>query len=107
MSPGIALLDEALVLARQEKNALEKGEYEQAISMAQRRGELTGRAWDFFDHAEHEPYRKRLVELSDLQEQLTVMASNARNSVRQSMNRSKMERRRMNGYHRAVGQALQ
>lgn len=107
MSPGIALLDEALVLARQEKSALEEGEYEQAITMAQRRGELTGRAWDYFEHSEHEPYRRRLLELSDLQEQLTRIASDARCAVRQNMNRSKLERRRMNGYHRAVGQALQ
>ncbi len=107
MSPGIALLDEALDLARREKSALEDGAYDEAISMAQKRGELTGMAWNYLSHAEHEPYRSRLLELSGLQEQLTEIAAKARNMVRQRMNRSKMEKRRMRGYHMAVGQALQ
>ena len=107
MSPGIALLDEALELARQEKCALEDGEYEEAINMAQKRTEITDMAWNYFDHSEHEPYRKRLLELSSLQEQLTEIATRTRGLVRQRINRSKLEKRRMHGYHMAVGQALQ
>jgi len=107
MSPGIALLDEALELARQEKSALEEGAYDEAICMAQKRNEITGMAWNYLEHAEREPYRKRLLELSGLQEQLSEIAARAKAAVRQSMNRSKMEKRRMNGYHMAVSQALQ
>lgn len=107
MSPGIALLDEALELARQERAALEDGEYDNAISIAQKRSELTGMAWNYFDHAETEPYRARLLELSGLQKQLVEIAARARDAVRQRMNRSKLEKRRMHGYHVAVGQALQ
>lgn len=107
MSPGIALLDEALDLARQEKNALETGEYDEAITMAQKRGELTNMAWNYFDHSEQEPYRARLLELSGLQEQLAVIAVKAKDAVRKRMHHSRIEKRRMQGYHMAIGQALQ
>lgn len=107
MSQGLALLDEALNLARMEKTALEDGEYDEAINMAQRRGEITGMAWNYLDHAEHEPYRARLLELTSLQKQLTDIAAKTQGLVRQRMNRSKLEKRRMQGYHMAVGQALQ
>lgn len=107
MSQGLALLDEALDLARQEKSALEEGEYDEAIGMAQKRVDITDQAWNFLQTTEHEPYRKRLLELADLQKQLTELATSARNAVRQRMNRSRQEKKRMQGYHLAVGQALQ
>lgn len=106
MSQGLALLDEALELARQEKSALEEGEYDNAIGMAQKRAELTGMAWNYLRKPDHTPYRERLSQLSALQRQLTDLATSARNTVRQRMNRSRQEKKRMQGYHLAVGQAL-
>lgn len=107
MSQGICLLDEALVLARQEQDALEKGEYEEAIELAQKRNEITGMAWNSFDNSEKEPYRKRLLELTDLQTRLTALASRAHETLRAKLSRSKQEKRRIRGYQIAVGQALQ
>lgn len=107
MCPGIALLDEALELARQEKAALEGGEYEEAIGMAQKRSELTQMAWNYVDPKVKEPYRVRLTELDTLQRQLTLMATTARDVVRGRLNRSKQEKRRMNGYQMALGHAMQ
>lgn len=107
MSQGLALLDEAMELARREKSALEIGEYEEAIEYAEKRTELTGMAWNFLSFADQEPYRKRLLELSDIQKQLKELATKAQTAVRQRMNRSKQEKRRMNGYSKSIGLALQ
>ena len=49
MSRAIDLLDEALDLARKEKSALEDGEYDEAMGLAEKRGELTGMAWNLFE----------------------------------------------------------
>lgn len=107
MSQGIALLDEALNLARQEKNALEAGAYDQAIELAEKRGKITGMAWDFANMSDNGQYRGKLLELSGLQAQLTEIATRAKEVVRQKLGRSKVEKRRMRGYHMAVEQALQ
>ena len=107
MCQGIALLDEALVLARQERAALENANYEEAIELAGRRGELTDMAWSLLDEASAEDYRSRLAEQARLQEELTGMAGRARDEVRRSLNHSRQEQRRMRGYHQSVGYALQ
>ncbi|MBD5553117.1 MAG: hypothetical protein HDQ44_02145 [Desulfovibrio sp.] len=107
MSQGLVLIDEAMELARREKAALEAGEYDDAIEMAEKRGEITGMAWNCLEHANHEPYRKKLLELMDFQKQLTDLAVRARNAVRDKMNRSKQEKRRIKGYSMAVSHALQ
>ncbi|MDE5879181.1 MAG: hypothetical protein K2G99_04035 [Desulfovibrio sp.] len=107
MCQGIALLDEALVLARQERAALESANYEEAIELAGRRGELTDMAWSMLAPDAVEDYRSRLAEQARLQEELTGIAGRARDEVRRSLNHSRQEQRRMRGYHQAVGQALQ
>ena len=107
MCQGIALLDEALVLARQERAALESANYEEAIELAGRRGELTDMAWSMLDQDSVEDYRSRLAEQARLQKELTGIAGRARDEVRRSLNHSRQEQRRMRGYHQAVGHALQ
>lgn len=107
MEQGTMILDEALELARQEKKALEDGEYDSAIEMAAKRVQLTGMACNMMEKAEQEPFRLRLAELSKIQKQLIEAAARARDAVRQSMNRSRQEKKRMAGYHMAIGQALQ
>lgn len=107
MAQGVELLDEAIDLARQEKQALEDGEYDDAIHLAEKRVELTGMAWNLLDMASRESFKKRLQILSDFQKQLTELATKARMAIRNRMNRSKQEKRRMNAYSMAVGQALQ
>lgn len=107
MCQGIALLDEALALARQERAALENANYEEAIELAGRRGELTDMAWSMLDEGAAEDYRSRLAEQARLQEELTGMAGRARDEVRRSLNQSRQQHRRMRGYHQAVGYALQ
>ncbi len=107
MCQGIALLDEALELARQERAALENANYEEAIELAGRRGELTGLAWSLLARETMDEYRSRLLEQARLQEQLSDIAARARNDVRQSLNHARREQRRIRGYHQAVGHALQ
>ena len=107
MCQGIALLDEALALARQERAALENADYEEAIELAGRRGELTDMAWSMLEPDAAEDYRSRLAEQARLQEELTGMAGRARDEVRRSLNHSRQEQRRIRGYHQAVGYALQ
>lgn len=107
MCQGIALLDEALQLAHRERAALESANYEEAIELAGRRGELTDMAWSLLDDDAVEDYRSRLAEQARLQEELSGMATSARDEVRRSLNHSRQEQRRIRGYHQAVGHALQ
>lgn len=107
MCQGITLLDEALDLARQEKDALEGGAYEEAIELSAKRGEITGMACNMADAANPAPFRNRLRELADIQAQLTEIAASAHTTIKQRLARSRQEKRRIKGYHLAVGQALQ
>ena len=107
MSQGVCLLDEALSLARQEMVALEDGAYDKAVELAERRGEVTSMAWHMLDDSQAEEYRTHLIELARVQDQLTELATKAHSDIRAQLQRSRLESRRMRGYHRAVGQALQ
>lgn len=107
MTQGTVLLDEAIELARQEKAALDNGEYEKAIELAEKRGKVTGMAWNNYKPEEKQAYSQRLLKLSSLQERLTDIAGRAREAIRQKLSRSRMEKKRMRGYQMAVGQALQ
>lgn len=107
MTQATALLDEAMDLARQEKAALENGEYEKAIELAEKRNEVTGIAWNNYNAAEKDAYQQRLLKLSSLQTHLSDIASRAHEAIRQKLSRSRLEKRRMQGYHMAIGQALQ
>lgn len=107
MGHALALLDDALELARREKTALEGGSYDEAIELAQQRGQLADMAWNSLELAESPAYRSRLLELSKIQAQLTQLATKARDAIRLSLNRSRQEKKRIRGYHMAIGQALQ
>ena len=107
MNQGVCLLDEALNLARLEMAALEDGAYDRAVELAERRGEVTSMAWHMLEDSQADQYRAHLMELARMQEQLTELATKAHSEIRSQLQRSRLESRRMRGYHRAVGQALQ
>lgn len=107
MNQGVSLLDEALRLARQELTALEDGAFDKAVTFAERRSEVTSMAWQMLEEGHSEQYRERLVELAHMQEHLTELATNAHENIRSQLQHSRRERRRMQGYHQAVSQALQ
>ena len=107
MSQALALLDDALEMARKEKSALEEGAYDAAIELAAERNRVTGLAWNSMKAGEEAAYRTRLLEISDLQNQLAQFAASARDKIRASLNRSRQEKKRIKGYHMAVEQALQ
>ena len=107
MSQGLELLDEALDLARLEKKALEDGAYETAISLAEKRGNITGMAWDLMRNEERGAYRGKMLELSGLQKQLKNIATRARDTIRETLTRSRRVKKSIQGYRVAVGQALQ
>ena len=87
--------------------ALEDGAYDRAVELAERRGEITSMAWHLLESGGADQYRNRLIELTRLQEHLTELAAQAQEVVRASLQRSRLEKQRMRGYHQAVGQALQ
>ncbi len=107
MAQGLNLLDQALDLARQEMNALEDGAYDQAVILAEKRNEVTSMAWYMLEDNRAEEYRGHLVELARVQEHLTDLATRAQDALRQDLQRSRLERQRMNGYQQSIGQALQ
>ena len=107
MAQGLNLLDQALDLARQEMNALEDGAYDQAVILAEKRNEVTSMAWYMLGDNRAEEYRGHLVELARVQEHLTDLATRAQDALRQDLQRSRLERQRMNGYQQSIGQALQ
>ena len=107
MNQGVCLLDEALNLARLEMAALEDGAYDRAVELAERRGEVTSLAWPMLEDSQADQYRTHLIELARVQDQLTELATRAHSEIRSQLQRSRLESRRMRGYHRAVGQALQ
>lgn len=107
MSQALELLEDALDLARREKTALEGGAYDEAIELAEERSRISGMAWNMMKAGEESAYREGLLKLSTLQSQLAQVASNARETIRKSLCRSRQEKKRIRGYQMAVGQALQ
>lgn len=106
MSQGIALLNEALDLARQEKTALESGAYENAIALAEKRKDLTNMAWNLYGAADKDSYTTKLGQLAMLQKQLTAIATRTHAAIRAKLNHSRQEKKRYRGYQMAVSQAL-
>lgn len=107
MSQALDLLDDALKMAQKEKAALEEGSYEEAIELAEERTKITGLAWNALKSGETPAYRARLMELLNLQEQLAQFATAAKTRIRNSLNRSRQEKKRIRGYQMAVEQAMQ
>ncbi|MBQ9406109.1 MAG: hypothetical protein IJU37_05130 [Desulfovibrio sp.] len=106
MSQGLSLLDEALDLARQEATALEDGAYDRAVALAERRNAVTGMAWKMYDGSDAEHYRTTLGKLAVLQRTLTARATSAYSDIKAHLQRARVERRRMRGYHNSIGHAL-
>ena len=103
----MALFEERVTFARLEMAALEDGAYDRAVELAERRGEVTSMAWHMLEDSQADQYRTHLIELARVQVQLTELATRAHRVIRSQLQRSRLESRRMRGYHRAVGQALQ
>ncbi|MDR1857160.1 MAG: hypothetical protein LBR22_08410 [Desulfovibrio sp.] len=106
MGQGVRMLEKAIDIAYQEMAALESGEYDEAGRWASKRGELVNKAWGLLktDKDQYMPY---LLNLTRLQERLTLMATEAKNNITGGLRRSRDERKRMQGYRRSVAQALQ
>ena len=106
MCRGIALLDEALELARQERAALENANYEEAIELAERRGELTGMAWGLLVREAVDAYRGRLLEQARLQEQLSDIAAQFDGEARHQLLHAVESFDQANGYLSAALELL-
>jgi hypothetical protein len=106
MSQGVSLLDKAVEIAHLEMAALEEGDYDEALKLADRRGEIISEAWSALESDTTDQYRTRLVALTRLQERLTALADTARDVVREGLQRSRREKQRMRGYRQSIGQAL-
>ena len=107
MNQGVSLLDEALSLARQEMAALADGAFDRAVELAERRQEVISMAWPVLADDREGLCRDQVMQLADIQDRLSGVAVAVRESLRADLQRSRLERQRMHGYHMSVGQALQ
>lgn len=107
MQMGISMLDRALELAHQEMVALESGDYDIAVELAEQRNDVTSRAWLMLESGSSEEYRNRLLKLTDMQHQLTDMATQTQERLRETLNQGKQQKRRMRAYHSAINHAMQ
>ena len=99
------LLDEALQVGARELDALRAGDVDLASELCERRADLMERGWARRENDCGE-LRSRLLALRDLQELLFEEGRALKRQIRDQLNQSKEQMRRMRGYGQAVGQAM-
>ncbi|MBQ7457327.1 MAG: hypothetical protein IJS54_06965 [Desulfovibrio sp.] len=104
---GLCLLDQALEIAAKEMEAIEQEAFEEAIALSKEREKITLLAWDHYTPTLREQYRQRLTTLLECHKKLIAKATVSHDHVQAAMQQSKLERRRIKGYHQALSHALQ
>jgi len=99
------LLDEALQVGARELDALRAGDVDLASELCDRRADLMERGLARRENDCGE-LRSRLLALRDLQELLFEEGRALKRQIRDQLNQSKEQMRRMRGYGQAVGQAM-
>ena len=99
------LLDEALQVGARELDALRAGDVDLASELCERRADLMERGWARRENDCGE-LRSRLLALRDLQELLFEEGRALKRQIRDQLNQSKEQMRRMRGDGQAVGQAM-
>ena len=99
------LLDEALQVGARELDALRAGDVDLASELCERRADLMERGWAMGEN-NLRVIRTRLLAVRDLQELLFEEGRALKRQIRDQLNQSKEQMRRMRGYGQAVGQAM-
>lgn len=104
---GLALLDRALDVARNELRALADRDYDTAADLSQERAALLDEAWKGrTPGVQDDAYRTKLLELAEIQKGLMRIAEEAQELVRAGLRHTHREQKRMTAYHRSVSMAL-
>ena len=98
-------LRQALQIGMDELAALRKGDVDTATELASQRGYLTSLAWTAKMDVPQAVFKQQIMQLHGLQEILTQEAQRLKESIRQSLNNTHKEQRRMTAYKQAVGYA--
>lgn len=107
MSQALQLLERAFQLARLEREALRTRNYDQAVKLSEQRQALMEAARDRLEASEHAAYRERLLQLADMQRELTALAREAHQSVLTSLQGTRKQKMRLRGYKQVVALSLQ
>lgn len=99
------LFDEALRIGARELDALRAGDVDLASELCEQRAALMEQGWARRENDLGE-VRSRLIALRDLQEQLFAEGSALKQEIKDRLNQSKQQMRRMRGYGQAVSQAM-
>lgn len=95
---SILLMEEALDLAYQELDLLQKEETEEAATLAEQRRLLIEKAWESRAKVQVEILQEQLMTMSKMQELLTETASFLSDKLRTEIKAVKQESNRMAGY---------
>lgn len=106
MNAGIGLLEKALGLGYLELEALGSGDIDKAAELSDQREEAISMAWQQQGAVISKEYGVKLLELQNLQVQLTQEAKNLKQQLATALNRSQKEGKRLAGYRKVVGYAL-
>ncbi|MEG2173396.1 MAG: hypothetical protein RRY29_09070 [Desulfovibrionaceae bacterium] len=106
MNASLAMLEKALGIGYLELEALEDGNVERATELSILREEALSRAWQQHGPGISYEYSKKLMELQELQVQLTVKGKELKRQIAMALSNSYKEGRRLAGYRKVVGYAL-
>lgn len=98
-------LERAMEVGARELDALQNGDTELALELADHRSWLISQAWNVrveFD----EKYFNKLLEVQRMQDTLTAEARRQRDAIRDSLIHSRKEGQRLAGYKKAVAYAV-
>lgn len=106
MDAGIKLLEKALNLGTLELEALDCGRVEKATELSVLREEAISMAWQQQGPVISKEYGAKLMELQQLQMQLSAAGVRLKQQIAAALNKSQKEGRRLAGYRKVVGYAL-
>ncbi len=102
MSDWTNLLDQAMVIGKQELALLGEGDVEAAEPLAKERGRLVSEACACLSSAEKSEVMDRLIQLKELQGLITASAVELWEDVRGQIGRTKKEVKRFSAYSGAT-----
>ncbi len=106
MKNPLDILDMALNVAHGEERALSARNYELAAELHANRVKLLDAAWKLRDLAPADAYRKKLLEMVDIQKNVQGMVEKAHDVIRASLQHTHRQQRRLTAYQKCVRMAM-
>ena len=103
MHESLRLLEAAISLALQEKEALAAGDEELLESLCQEREDLMAKAWERRDGCDAAELEEKLRSLQTMQQRLTREAKIQAATLREALKDSRRQGVGLSGYHKASG----